>query len=101
MDKEDLKHLQTLSDAEVPIQPSDQVLISPSLDATYDGTLITFHYNPFCFLQLKPLPLPMVLTLPSGTPSQFYDFAQGQVSRGLLPKKSAPYPRRTQLGPFR
>lgn len=58
-DKGDLQHLQILRDAEVPIQPSDQMLVSPYLDITYDGAILFFHYSLFCFLQLKPLLLLM------------------------------------------
>lgn len=36
--------------------PSYQVIIRLCLQATFDGTLTTFHYSPFCFPQLKPLP---------------------------------------------
>lgn len=56
MDKGDHEYPQPLSEAEVPVQPSDQVLISLCLDTTYDGALITFHYSPYYLPQLKSLP---------------------------------------------
>lgn len=59
LDKGDLKHLQPLPGAEVPVRPSDQVLINPCLDAPYDrhsSPFITAHF----VSQLKTFPFLIV-----------------------------------------